>query len=188
MRFASVTIGTSRIAWPIVAVGIAAAPMVAVLGVRSLVHKKAPVTSSNVGGLAVGGQFSPPAMPQPAAEAVGIQMSFNSECAQPFGPSPMVTHTPPKPVETKEPAATTPTIAEKPVDPAQPVTPPSVTLSSIMSGQGQPFAVISGRVRRVGDQVGNGFVITAIDGQAGSVEIANGDVKATLVLKNLRGE
>jgi hypothetical protein len=133
------------------------------------------------------GQFVPPTLPQPNAATAALQRTFSEQCSQPFGPSPFIDRTPPKPAAPKEPVSV-PVVAEPSTPQSHPVTPPSLTVTSIMAGQGQPCATIGGKVRRIGDPVGNGFVVVLIDGALGKVEIANGDVHVVLQLKNPMGE
>jgi hypothetical protein len=185
MKYPTVTIGTTKLPWPALAAFLAAAPMLGVLGLRAMTHTPvaAPTGSEDI---IVKGQFVPPAMPKLSPEAVSLQLTFDSECNQPFGPSPMVNKTPPKPVVKEPPPQPKPD--EAPVAPGQPVTPPALTLTSIMGSTTNPVAMINGKVRKVGDQVGNGFSIVSIDPVSGKVEIAHRDgVQATLQLKNLRG-
>jgi hypothetical protein len=186
MKYATVTIGTAKLPWPALALALAAAPMIAVMGMRALTNRHVVAPPNGGADIIVSGQFIQPELPKPTPESAALQMTFDNECSQPFGPSPMVNRAP-KPVQ-HEPVTSSPVVAEKPVTPNQAPTPPSVTVTSIMTGQGQVCAIISGKVRRVGDSVGNGFVITSIDGTAGKVEIANGDVQATLQLKRPQGE
>lgn len=53
--------------------------------------------------------------------------------------------------------------------------PPAITISSVLRGAAGVAAVIDGRIRRVGDGLGAGWTITAIDATARSVTLRHAD-------------
>jgi len=184
MKYATVTIGSAKVPWPAMATALAAAPMLCVLGLHTLMQKKT-APAAAVTNVATKGQFVPPGLPRPTPEGEALALTFNTECTQPFGPSPMINRAPPKPPPPKDPPPG-PTTKEKPTptgEPPPPPKPPTLTLTSIMDAQGQPCAVINGKIRRVGDAVGKGFKVVSINGTTGQVVIANGKVRSTLMIK-----
>jgi hypothetical protein len=187
MSYPTVKIGSTRVPWPVLACCLAAAPALVVAGLRALAHKQVIASALGADDRPQGGQFTPPEMPKPSRESVALQMAMDSECNQPFGPSPMTNKAPSKPAVPKEPVVVAPTPTETPHG-SQPPKPPPLTLTSIMVKAANPVAIINGKVRRVGDSVGNGFKVASIDSVTGSVEISNDDgVQTTLQLKNLHG-
>jgi hypothetical protein len=186
MKYASVTIGSARIPWPAMAAVLAAAPMLCVMGLRAAVQKRSVVAQSSFADVAAKGQFVSPTVPRQTPESEALALTFNSECTQPFGPSPMVNKAPAKPPPPKDPPPATTASGEKPAptgQPPSPPKPPTLTVTSIMTSQGQPYAVINSKIRKVGDSVGRGFKIISIDGTSGQVVIGNGKVRSTLQLK-----
>jgi hypothetical protein len=151
------------------AIGLMMAPMLGALGLRTLSNQQVPSMASGAEISLSKGQFVMPASPKPNAELRSLAETINNECQQPFGTSPMVNRAPlPSPV---------PTVASKVDAPVVPdaTTPPipGLTLTSIMNSKGQPIAVINGKLHRVGDALSNGFGVTSIDGEAGTVEVAD---------------
>ncbi len=62
---------------------------------------------------------------------------------------------------------TTPETARKPL--------PEFSLSSIAGGTRQSFAIIDGKVRRVGDDLGDGWIVSGIDAANGEVTVLGPD-------------
>lgn len=186
MKYSTVTIGSAKVPWPIMAAILASAPMLCVVGLRTAVQKRAVGAGSSFADIVVSGQFVPPTLPRPSAESEALALTFNSECTLPFGPSPMVNKAPPKPPPPKDPPPNQDIRVDKPAptgQPPSPPKPPALTVTSIMTSQGQPYAVINGKIRKVGDPVGRGFKVTSIDGVSGQVVIVNGKIRSTLQLK-----
>lgn len=74
---------------------------------------------------------------------------------------------------------TTPEAASKPL--------PEFTLTSVAGGAKQSFAVINGKVQRLGDDLGDGWVVSSIDASAGEVKVAGqDDITLTLTLRKER--
>jgi hypothetical protein len=62
---------------------------------------------------------------------------------------------------------TTPETVRKPL--------PEFSLSSIAGGTRQSFAIIDGKVRRVGDDLGDGWIVSGIDAANGEVTVLGPD-------------
>lgn len=176
MRFETLTIGTTKLPWPAVAAAIVVLPLLGTAGVRML--KRAPASAFGQDAPSVT-PFKPLAETTASANAMALVSQFNAEASRGFGPSPMVNRAPPPPVAPKVPD---PEVRPKvPVD--EPVrttttqrsTPPELQISSIMAARGGSVAVINGKLRRVGDSVGNGYKISSINAATGEVEITGAD-------------
>ncbi len=171
MKFDTVTIGTTRIPWPVLAAVIAAAPLLAVGVYRTMKQQPAPVSGVE---LVEAAAFNPPVDNKPSPAALALVSQFSAEATRGFGPSPMISRAPaaaPRPKPVPEPV-----VARAEPEPAPDVAalPPGITITSIMDGlQGQSFAVINGKIRRIGDNVGNGFAVHDINMKTGEVEIRN---------------
>ena len=188
MKYATVTLGSSKVPWPVLAVCFAAAPLVSVLAVRILTHSHTLGTANGAEDFVGNLQFVMPPLPTLPPEAAALHKAIDAECSQPFGPSPIGSRAPVVFV-VPQPAPTKPEPVETPSLPGPQVKAPTLTLTSIMTGKDQPVAIINGKVRKVGDSVGNGFSVTAIDGTAGRVDISNADgIAITLLLKGRRGD
>jgi hypothetical protein len=180
MNFEKLTFGSTRVPWPIVAAALAAMPFLAVAGLRSISSTPASAQAAPQ----EAASFRPvPPKPIPAT-SLALLSQFNAEASRGFGPSPMINRappTPPKPVVKQQ--------APKPVTPApapRSAEPPAIQVTSIMAaGNGQMMAVINGKLRRVGDSVGNGFKVVRIDKEKGEVAIRNREgVRAVFTLKS----
>jgi len=186
MKYATVKLGSTSVPWPAMAVALAIMPLLTVLGLHELAQKKTQAIGNPVLDVAAKGQFVPPTLARPSPEAEALALTFNSECTQPFGPSPVINRAPPKSLAPKDPppgptdTGKTPTAPSQPPAPAKP---PTLTVTSIMDAQGQPCAVINGKIRRAGDSVGKGFKVVSINGTLGQVVISNGKVRSTLQIK-----
>lgn len=185
MKYPTVTLGSAKVPWPALAAALAGAPMLCVVGLHTMMQKRGTPVAGPAANLTVKGQFVAPAMPRPSPETEALALTFSSECAQPFGPSPMINRAPPKAPPPKDPPVASGTDEKAaPVNqPPSPPKPPALTVTSIMEGQGQPFAVINGKIKKVGDGVGKGFKVVSINGTTGEVIIANGKIRSTLQLK-----
>jgi hypothetical protein len=188
MSYPTVTIGTTKVPWPALAACLAAAPVIAVVGIRSMAQGRGQTLAAADD--VAKGQFIPPSPIKPSGDALTLLMTFNSESAQPLGTSPMVSKAPPPPPPPPAEVAhaSQPQPQVQPQGPATPTSPPQLSLTSILGGKGQSFAIINGKRRGVGDQVGNGFAVTSIDSSQGIVEVGNGTSTVTLQLKSLKGE
>lgn len=190
MRFEKLTIGTTELPWPVVALTLAVMPLLAVAGLRTL--KRPPAS-------ALGSEVTPAAAFKPATEsvasptAVALVSQFNAEAGRGFGPSPMINRAPPPKVQPKvveEPKVTPKSDPEPPQNQGpQRLTPPDLQITSIMATHNGAVAVINGKIRRVGDVVGNGYKITSIASATGVVEVSNeaGD-KNLYQFKKTQGE
>jgi|GEM_PF-3578175 len=174
MRFEKITIGTTELPWPVVALTLAVMPLLAMAGLRTL---KRPPASAH------GAEVTPAASFKPATEtvasptAVALVSQFNAEAGRGFGPSPMLNRAPPPKVQPKvieEPKVTPKSDPEPPQNQGpQRLSPPELQITSIMTTQNGAVAVINGKIRRVGDAVGNGYRITSIASATGVVEVSN---------------
>jgi hypothetical protein len=171
MNYDKVTIGTTRLAWPLVAAALAAMPFFAVIALRSIKRPPASAMAAPVEATA----FKPAAEKPVPPAALALVSQFNAEAARGFGPSPMINRAPPPPpkpvVATPQPVPNQPRLPETTHAPAQP---PVLQITSIMAASnGQMMAVINGKPRRIGDDVGNGFKVVRIEKDTGEVAIRN---------------
>jgi len=186
MKYATVKLGSATVPWPAMAGALAIMPLLTVMGLHQVAQQKAQGISSSVMDIAAKGQFVSPTLGRPSPEAEALALTFNSECTQPFGPSPMINRAPPKAAPPRDPPPGPTDVTKTPApttQPPGPAKPPTLTLTSIMDAQGQPCAVINGKIRRVGDTVGKGFKVVSINGTLGQVVIANGKVRSMLQIK-----
>ncbi|HYE61443.1 MAG TPA: hypothetical protein VD997_05565 [Phycisphaerales bacterium] len=172
MRFETLTVGTTKLPWPLVAAALAVMPLLGVAGVRML--KRAPSSAFGQETPTVT-PFKPAPETTPTANAVALVSQFNAEASRGFGPSPMLNRAPPPPVQPKVPdPEVKPRVVDEPpvrVSTPQQATPPELQITSIMATNKGSVAVINGKLRRVGDAVGNGYKIAAINAGTGEVEI-----------------
>jgi hypothetical protein len=171
---------TSRVSWPVLFAAVAAAPVVAVMGMRVLSPVRGPSAALGSDNLMTPPVqlYSPPKTP---AEAFALVRTYDGVLSAGFGPSPMISKAPPKPVkplvEAKPPAQQQP----EPQKPAEQVV---LAVTSIMSRSGNPLAVINGRPRRVGDVLPGGWTVHEINGEEGQVVVrSETGEQATLKLK-----
>jgi hypothetical protein len=188
MRFEKITIGTTKVAWPVIAIALVGMPIVGVVGLRSLKRPPASALAQDITE-AVGFKPSPEATA--SANALALVSQFNAEALRGFGPSPMTNRTPapaPKPVVVDPPKI--PTVKTPVVTPTQPAQPPQLQVTSIMAASnGSMMAVINGKPGRVGSDVGNGFRVASINAETGEVTIRNrAGTSAVFVLKKQSDE
>jgi hypothetical protein len=174
MRFEKLTIGSTQLPWPAVAIALAVMPMLAVAGLRTL--KRSPASALGAP-IAAAAAFKPSVQSTASANASALVSQFNAEASRGFGPSPMINKAPPPPkVQPK--VVEQPRVVPKADPEPQPRQPqrlaaPDLQITSIMASQNGSVAVINGKIRRVGDAVGNGYRITVINAATSQVEVAN---------------
>ena len=182
MNFEKVTLGSTKLSWPVVAAALAAMPLVAVIGLRSIKRAPASAMAAPVETTAFKPAVDKPVPPT----ALALVSQFNAEASRGFGPSPMLNRAPPPPPKSVTPPPSTPTTQVQTPQPAQvQAQPPVLQVTSIMAASnGQMMAVINGKTRRVGDNVGNGFKVARIDKDTGEVAIRNREgVRVVFTLK-----
>jgi hypothetical protein len=174
MRFETLTIGTTKLPWPAVAAALVVMPLLAMGGLRML--KRNPAAAFG-GEIPSATPFTPKAESKASANALALVSQFNAEASRGFGPSPMINRAPAPPKVQPKPEV--PTVkTQEPQVPAhttthQQVVAPDLQISSIMAARGGSVAVINGKLRRIGDAVGNGFKVSSINAGTGEVEIAH---------------
>ena len=175
MRFEKLTIGSTQLPWPAVALALALMPLLAVAGLRTLKRSPASAIANQLTPVAA---YKPTPQSTPSPTALALVSQFNAEAVRGFGPSPMINRAPPPPkVQPKpiEQPRSEPKVEPKPtlVPPPQRLEAPSLNITSIMAAHTGAVAVINGKIRRVGDVVGNGYRITSINATTGEIEVAN---------------
>lgn len=181
MSFETVTVGTTKVSWPILGAALIAMPIAAVFGLRTLKAQPASAFGQQIEETS---SFKAKEDVQVSGPALALVSQFNAEATRGFGPSPMINKAPPPPKVAPQETPVEPVHVEpRPGVPVQVAPPPELQVTSIMkANNGQMMAVINGKTRRVGDAVGNGYTIKSIT--AGEVLVTNrsGDV-ATFLLK-----
>lgn len=142
-----------------------ALPLGTVVAVRTLAAGAGPARASAAAPAQPVGKpadATPPAVHEPN-EPPELLAAVRTLLAAPAGPT--VVAAPLNRVETK--AVPAPRPAARPA--------PSFTLSSISRGAKQNIAVVDGKLRRAGDDLGEGWSIAGIDPTAGEVRLAGPD-------------
>jgi hypothetical protein len=139
-------------------------PVCAVVAARALFPALAPSAAMAVEYTAETPEVDSGPMPIASTQSPAAAAETTRLLTQPIGPSPLADRTP----------KTKPVVIEAEPEPVK-TPPPEFTLTSVAGRGVRAFAMIDGKLRKVGDDLGEGWIVREIDTPGRSVRVAGPD-------------